>query len=240
MTPAGAPTAASGPFVGVLMLETRFPRPPGDIGNRETFDRAGIPVRFQVVRGASVGRIVGEPDPGLLDAFTLAARQLASEGAALITTSCGFLAGWQDPLARAVPVPVIASSLLQCRHRPAPGIVTFDAASLSPSILAAAAVPAGTPIEGLAAGCELRRRIMDDEPRLDIGAAQRDVVAAARALVARHPSVGQIVLECTNMPPYREAVAQATGRPVHDIETLVVEAWARLKVPRGVPARSRR
>jgi len=33
------------------------------------------------------------------------------------------------------------------------------------------------------------------------------------------------VLECTNMPPYREAVAAAVGREVHDIETMILKAW---------------
>jgi hypothetical protein len=28
------------------------------------------------------------------------------------------------------------------------------------------------------------------------------------------------------MPPYREAIARATGRRVHDIETLLVARWA--------------
>ena len=34
--------------------------------------------------------------------------------------------------------------------------------------------------------------------------------------------------ECTNMPPYREAVARATGLPVHDIETLLLRTWRAL------------
>jgi len=37
------------------------------------------------------------------------------------------------------------------------------------------------------------------------------------------------VLECTNMPPYADAVAQATGLPVHHLMTLVHERWAQLR-----------
>jgi Asp/Glu/hydantoin racemase len=33
--------------------------------------------------------------------------------------------------------------------------------------------------------------------------------------------VGAIVLECTNMPPYREDIQALTGLPVFDITTLV-------------------
>ena len=42
-------------------------------------------------------------------------------------------------------------------------------------------------------------------------------------LVDRHPRLRHIVLECANMPPYRQAVAQATGRTVHDLETLLLD-----------------
>jgi hypothetical protein len=213
------------PFLGVLMLDTRFPRPPGDIGNRATFDRAGIPVRYLVVHGASARRVVKEADPALLAPFVEAARALAAQGAAMIATSCGFLAAWQSHLAAQLAVPVLTSSLLNCRDLASPGIVTFDAASLTDTILRAAGVPPATPVQGLAAGCELQRRILADEPRLDVAEAERNVVDAARALVARHPALENIVLECTNMPPYRAAVQAATGRSVHDIETLLVAAW---------------
>lgn len=219
-------TRDAGAFLGVLMLDTRFPRPPGDIGNPETFSRHGIPVRFHVVRGASPERIVKQADPALLQPFVDAARAMVEEGAAMITTSCGFLAAYQDTLADAVPVPVVTSSLLQCKDFARPGILTFDAASLSPAILAMAGVPQATPVQGVEPGCEFHRRILHNETQLDLEEAGRNVVDAACRLVELSPSVEDIVLECTNMPPYREAVARATGRRVHDIETLLVARWA--------------
>ena len=48
---------SASPFLGILMLDTRVPRPPGDIGHPATFERAGIPVRYTVVRGASPQRV---------------------------------------------------------------------------------------------------------------------------------------------------------------------------------------
>lgn len=224
----GSDTAAQG-FLGVIVLDTRFPRPPGDIGCPQTWARAGIPARLQVVPGASARRVVQEQDPALLGPFIDAARSMATDGARLITTSCGFLAGWQAELQAAVPVPMITSSLLQCADLPAPGIVTFDATSLHTSLLRKAGVPAGTPVQGLACGCELQSRILADDTVLDLAQAQADVVAAAVQLVARHPQVQTVVLECTNMPPYRAAVALATGRPVHDLETWLLVRWRELR-----------
>lgn len=224
----GSDTGAEA-FLGVIVLDTRFPRPPGDIGCPQTWSRAGIPARLRVVPGASARRVVQEQDPALLGPFIDAARTLADEGARLITTSCGFLAAWQAELQSAVSVPVITSSLLQCTEWPAPGIVTFDAASLHTTLLRRAGVPDGTPIEGLAPGCELQSRILADDTALDLALARQDVVSAAVRLVLRHPQVQTVVLECTNMPPYRLAVERATGRPVHDLETWLLAAWRNLQ-----------
>ncbi len=40
------------------------------------------------------------------------------------------------------------------------------------------------------------------------------------------PSLGSIVLEFTNLPPYREALMRAVGVPVHDCDTLLRWLWA--------------
>jgi Asp/Glu/hydantoin racemase len=40
-------------------------------------------------------------------------------------------------------------------------------------------------------------------------------------LVTRHPDVGAIVLECTNMPPYAAALRDALGLPVYDIYSMI-------------------
>jgi len=211
--------------LGVVMLETRFPRPRGDIGNAETF---AFPVRYRTVRGASPRRVVVERDASLLAPFIAAARELEDEGVAAITTSCGFLALFQRELAAAVAVPLWTSSLLLVaelerggRDGRRVGIVTADAASLGADHLRAVGARDDTPIEGLAPGSSFRATLLDDRADLDEAEAEQATVAAALRLVARHPEVAAIVLECTNMPPYADAVRAATGLPVHDITTLV-------------------
>lgn len=77
-----------GARLGILMLEARFPRIPGDMGNAETWP---FPVLYRVVRGASPQRVVREKAAGLLDAFLDAAGELVATGADGITTNCGFL-----------------------------------------------------------------------------------------------------------------------------------------------------
>jgi hypothetical protein len=227
-SPRGECGTVTGPqgFLGILMLDTRFPRPVGDVGNPQTYARAGIPVRLVTVAGASPQRVVQQADPALLQPFVDAARALECEGAVLLSTSCGFLAAYQDVLAQALAIPVLTSSLLQVARLRRPGIVTIAPESLTPAILQGAGVPAGTPVQGVEPGCEFQRRILSNDSTMDLGQAEQDVVSAALHLVRNHPELSDIVLECTNMPPYRDAVARATGRPVHDIETLLRTEWA--------------
>ena len=74
--------------LGVLMLETRFPRPVGDIGNPASFP---FDVTYDVVPGAAVGKVVTGRGlaPPLVDMFAERARRLEREGATLIATGCG-------------------------------------------------------------------------------------------------------------------------------------------------------
>ena len=216
------------PFLGILMLDTQFPRPLGDIGNADTWAQLGIPMRMLKVQGASPAKIVQDADPRFVQPFVDAAKQLEAEGAALISTSCGFLAAYQGLLAASVKVPVVSSSLLQCADVPTPGIVTISAASLTPRILQAAGVPASTPVQGVDPAGEFATRILRNEPQLDVAQAEREVVAAAVALQRAQPQIQSIVLECTNMPVYRDAVAQATGLPTHDVVSLLATRWAQL------------
>lgn len=190
-----------------------------------------MPVVHRVVAGAQPQRVVREGDPALLAPFVEAARQLVEEGARAITTSCGFLVQFQAALQAAVPVPVWSSSLLKLPELAAPGVVTVDALSLGAAHLHAAGADASVPVAGLAPGCHLQDVLLRDLPELDAERARADVVEAAQRLVTRWPAVREIVLECTNMPPYAKAVARATRRPVHHVLSLLHERWRALDPP---------
>ena len=102
--------AVYGARLGILMLEARFPRIPGDMGHAGTWP---FPVLYKVVKGASPQRVVAEQATGLLPNFIAAAQELEALGADGITTNCGFLSLYQKELAAAVTVPVATSSLMQ-------------------------------------------------------------------------------------------------------------------------------
>ena len=218
------------------MLDTRFPRPPGDIGHPRTF---GVPVRRRVVDGAVPQAVVGSGAAlrasGLDQRFIEAARALEREGARAVITSCGFLVLLQAELQDAVQVPLISSSLvllpsLLARERRV-GVLTISAERLGAEHLTGAGVPgerlADVVIQGVDAAGEFATRILGNERAMDLERAGADVVAAAQALKARAPEVSTVVLECTNMPPWRAAIEKATGLSTRWLGDHPALRWAR-------------
>ena len=88
----GGPTLY-GHTIGIITLDTQFPRIPGDIGNATTWS---FPVRYRVVPKASPERVVRQQAAGLLEPFLRAAHDLVQDGVRAITTSCGFLSLYQQ------------------------------------------------------------------------------------------------------------------------------------------------
>lgn len=206
--------------MGIVMLDTRFPRPVGDVGNPETW---AIPTERRIVRGVWPDKVVrsaaglraGRVVPG----FVAVLRQLERDGARSITTSCGFLVLLQKELQAAVRVPVVTSSLcllpglLRAQQRV--GVLTISQASLGVEHLRSAGVPRerlrDVIVQGVDPAGEFSRRILGNEAQMDLTLAQRDVVHAAQRLREQAPDLTTVVLECTNMPPYRQAIQAATG-----------------------------
>ena len=227
--------------VGILMLDTQFPRIPGDMGNARTFD---FPVLYHRVRGASPERVVRLGQRELLPSFIEAARALEREGVRAITTNCGFLAMFQSEVAAAVSIPVFTSSLMLVPlvHRMLPpgkavGIMTVDASSLRPAHFAGAGIGKDIPtvIAGMETEKEFTHVMLDNQLEMDVDLARQEHLTVARRLVESHPEIGAIVLECTNMPPYRADIQLATGLPVFDITTLV--RMVHDAVSQGLPPR---
>ena len=214
-----------GARVGILMLETRFPRIPGDMGNALSWP---FPVLYKVVPGATPARVVHDKAAGLRDEFLEAAAELVRLGADGITTTCGFLSLYQRELAAHVGVPVASSSLMQVPlvERLLPpgrraGVLTVSAASLTREHLVAAGADPATPVVGTDAGTEFTRAILGDEARLDAALAERDIIEAGERLLAAHPATGAVVLECTNMVPYARALSVHLRLPVFSIHSFV-------------------
>lgn len=228
-----------GATVGILMLETRFPRIPGDIGNATTWP---FPVQYRVVGGATPDLIVLKDARAMRDTFIAEGHALVRMGCDGIVTNCGFLSVLQDDLAAALNVPVASSALMQvpmiARTLPAGqrvGVLTVSKESLTPDHLAAASVPEDTVVMGTEGRRCFSRAFLTDQAEIDFSACRLDMLDTAQDLVNTHEGIGAIVLECTNMVPYARDIRRVTGLPVYSIYTLVRWFQAALS-PQHFPA----
>ncbi len=210
-----------GANLGIMMLETQFPRIHGDIGNANTWP---FPVQYRVVRGATPDLVVRNDARELTQSFIEAAKDLVASGCDGITTNCGFLSIVQDQLSSAVPVPVATSSLMQVSMVQSllptgkrVGVLTISKETLTEAHLQAANVPLDTPIVGTESGRAFSRDVLGDNISIDFAKCRLDMLDAARTLVCEHPDVGAIVLECTNMTPYAADIRKLTGLPIFSI-----------------------
>jgi hypothetical protein len=217
--------------IGIMMLDTTFARPPGDVGNARTYD---YPVFYDVVTDASAERVVREQDPSLIDPFVESANDLVDRGAVAITTSCGFTLMFQEELSERVEgIPVFTSSLLQI-----PLIKSMISPSKRIAILSADEkrirridhpVLMGNEdrliYEGVSDHAPFQDTIITgDVDQIDLNAVGEGVVAAAERATA-NDDVGAIIFECTNLRPYVDLVQNATNLPVFDYLTLADMAW---------------
>lgn len=213
--------------IGIILMESFMPFPPGCPGNASTFS---FPVRYEVVREATMETLVYQGDDKLLEPFIKAGWKLINEGVKAVTGNCGFMVLYQDLLAREFPVPTFMSSLLQLPFiarmlRPGEkvGIITASRKTLTPRHLEIATQ--GLAVETVIAGMENRPHfkaaIHDEVGQLDFDGVQGEVIEAGRELIETDPAVRAILLECTDLPPYAAGLQAAIDLPVFDFTTLI-------------------
>ena len=207
--------------LGILLLDTTFPRIPGDVGNERSYP---FPVHIKKVRGATVQRVVYDADLSLRELFVEAARELENEGVAAITSSCGFLSPIQKDVAESVNVPVFLSSLMQvpiayAMTQSKVAIVTANSQSITELVLESAGISSDISIEiiGMEDVSSFRDPILKDGATLDRKQIEDEIVVRTERLLQKHPEIGSFVFECHNLAPYAQAVQAATGKPVFDI-----------------------
>jgi phosphohistidine swiveling domain-containing protein len=226
MTPTGHKRTYYGVPLGILMLDSKFERFNGDIGNAQTWP---FPVQYKIVRGAVPNKVVDTlNNRHLFQMFADAADELIRDGVDGITTTCGFLALYQQELAAHCSVPVATSALLQvpmvARVLPKgkrPGILTFSAESLTMHHLAAVGIDPDTPVVGVPATSEFQRSIREGDNTVPFETLKNEVLDTAERMIKDDPSIGAIVCECTNITPYSHEINRRLGMPVFDMVTLV-------------------
>lgn len=224
--------ATYGQSIGIIMQHDGIVRLPGDVGNLTTYN---FPVTYRSVPDFPMSEMKSMHLRDYRDLFIQAARDLEAMGCLAITAGCGFLALLQPELAEAVRVPVFASSLIQVplvhamlREGQKVGIITaggdnlteehFNAVGWSRNRIPVSVIGPEEDRDGYFKGENFARTIGDPTMFTKI---EESMVRLAKKLIARDPAVGALVFECTNMPPYADAVQRAVNLPVFDIVTLI-------------------
>jgi aspartate/glutamate racemase len=214
-----------GESIGILILDATYPCIPGNVGNASTFP---FPVRYKVVKEASIERLIKKRDKNLVQLFIDAAIELQEEGVKAITGACGFMALFQREVSAAVNVPVFISSLLQIPFiyqikKQKIGIITADSKSLTPEHFISVGVTEEIPllIGGMEDQKEFREAILEEKGTLDSDLIEREVVDVAKKLITKNPDIGALVLECSDLPPYAHAIQKEVNLPIFDFTTMI-------------------
>lgn len=207
--------------IGVLMLDSVFPRIRGDIGNATTWD---FPVLYKRVKGGTPRKVVLELTEDDIQPFIDGARELEQAGVKVITTSCGFLSLFQEELSNCVNIPVFTSALLfvpmlskMIGKNKKIGIMTANSKTLSKKHLEAVGIKdIAYKIKGLEQEQEFTNFTVQNRDSVDVNLCRKELINAALDLI-KDGDIGIIVLECTNMPPYTRDIQEIVGLPVFDI-----------------------
>ncbi len=232
-----------GDVLGVLMLDMEAPLIPGNVGNAMSYD---FPVRFKVMKGLPSDWWCDEigPDSSRCQIFIEAAKELEAEGCKAITSGCGFFAIYQEKVAAAVNIPVFLSPLLMVPmlsrmvgENGRVGILTAGGKHLKGDFLKGVGIDDTVKyaVGGLDETEEFYNvHVTCNKSTIDPEKIEREVMDAAKKLIAKYPDIRCFVFECSDIPPFARTVAKETGLPVFDFISLA-HLVARAVQPKQYP-----
>lgn len=213
--------------LGVIRLDYDYPPAPGDIDCPDSFS---CDVYYKVVPGLTFemcqkGEMTEEVKQRFKDSIKWLVEEKKVNG---ITGDCGFMMNFQSLAREVTKIPIFMSSLCQL---PA---VTCCYAEKEQIIIMTANGQSLEPMRGLIrdecgvdtedkryniVGCE-------DVPHFGEAVAKGDkvntkkatkgIVKKAREALKKYPQSRAFLLECTELPPYSDAIRFHTGLPVYD------------------------
>ena len=210
--------------VCVLQLDTKFPRIPGDVACHETFV---TDIRVVKIKKAYVNNIVlGKPEDNQFIKFE---KEVRKSNEQLIITSCGFTFYWQERLNQLTQSNIISSSLccLDFKRKSYKDeeilILTFDERNLRVLINSnLKKKPFEGHILGLRKDHHLYDTIINDIDYLCYNTVQKELNDLLQNFLVGK-NIKLLILECTNIPPYKKAFREFFHGEILDILSLVEE-----------------
>jgi len=233
------------PLIGILCWEGGGTTPrgldqleslKGNSTNPKTFP---FPILYRRVPGANIETILENPDPRIMERMIREARAMEDAGVRGITTSCGFNAIFQRKIASALRVPFFSSSLLQVpliRQMMGPErsilVLTAKKAALREEHLREAGITPDTAlfIYGMEECPEWGKIFSAPRDDVDLEIIAEEVLQTGERAHREHPHAGAFVLECTDLPPFADALRERTKLPVFDFVTLTEYIYRSLEL----------
>ncbi len=210
-------------MLGVIMLDTKFPRIKGDIGNADTWD---FPVVYKKVEGIGAKEIL-LANRQVFNKFLQTAFELENQGVTAITTSCGLTILFQRELVQALHVPIFTSSVLilpLLRQILGYGrkicILTASARVLTKEVLKQVNIDDQMVTIREIDGEEFKSVFLYNKEEMDLIKVANEVAETAR-ISKEQEDIEAFILECTNLAPFAGIIQAATNVPVFDIRDLV-------------------
>jgi hypothetical protein len=214
--------------LGIVMLDTQFARPPGDAGNAASWP---FPTVIERVPTAYAKTVV-DGTFNNLELFQRKFDLLRAQCVSGAISTCGFLSRFACLNSHLNGIAICASTLFkysklsaQLHAEKRVAILTIDATFIDETIRKNCAIPHDTIIASPPRNSHFCRAILDESESLDLELASAEWVALACETKAKHPEIGLWLFECANLPPYRQAVIEATGVPVYDALHLGLETY---------------
>jgi len=214
--------------LGVIRLDYDYPPAPGDIDHPASF---GYPVFYRAVPGLTFemcqsGEMTGRVRQEFIEAIEWLDVQ---QGVHAITGDCGFMMWFQELARSHTDKPIFMSSLtalpsMTCAlgsHRKV-AIFTANGESLEPmhDLIKEECGVETHESRYVIVGCEdvPGFEAVELGEKVDVERVAPGIVAKAKEVIAEH-AISAFLFECTELPPYSDAVRYATGLPVIDAIT---------------------
>jgi len=216
------------PKLGVVRLDYNYPPAAGDIDAPGSF---GYDVFYRVVPGLTFDMAQsGKFTESVERNFAEAIKWLEQKGACAITGDCGFMMAFQVIASKIATRPIFMSSMVQCpviatAYDPNDQILILTAndQSLEPQkdVLLN---KCGFDVEEdrfLIYGCQSVPgfEAVAKGEAVPLDKVQPGIVKMTMEIIKKNRNIAGILLECTELPPYADALRAATGLAVWDAIT---------------------
>lgn len=219
---------SSGALLGVLRLDYNYPPAAGDIDCPGSYDyqviyRCVPGFTFEMAQG---GKLSPEVESRFIDAL----KWLEKKGVCGITGDCGFMMAFQPLAKQHVSVPVFMSSMIQCPlismafdKYDKVLILTANSETLKPQkeVLLS---HCGFDVDDdrfVIRGCQDVHGFdaVSKGEKVDVKLVTPGIIKMVKELLQANPSIRAINLECSELPPYADALRKEIGLPVFDYIT---------------------